>query len=140
MSDQQTAAPCESRLYDFYRIPDGSTAELWVEGEEGAFVVSARVRTQDSSDTLSHGSLYRRPGAESKAEVPLRAPSKYVITLWLHFKRQTTVTIQFRIAKPAGSSGPRYHSSTPIRCSVTAEEGTEDDRAFTLFTARTAEA
>jgi len=134
MPEETQLQPCKKRLYDFYRIPDGSVAELWVAGEKGAFQSTLRVRTATSHSTLSHDDLYRAEGTTKKARIPLRAPGKYLITLWTHFSKKTTIAIAFRIVKPAGSPGPNHHGSTPLRCTVTADKGTEDDRAFLLFT------
>lgn len=134
MPDTTKPPPCDKRLYDFYRIPDGSKVEMWVEGEKNAFQCAARLRTVAGHSTLSHEDLYRAEGTSTTARIPLQAPGKYLITLWTHFSKKTTVTVAFQIAKPAGSPGPDHHGSTPIRCTVTADEGREDDRAFLLFT------
>ncbi len=138
MLDQQKAKPCDKRLYDFYRVPGGSTFEIWVEGEAGAFdsVLTISTGTDTERVTLPHDKLYRAPGTTTKAQVPLGPSTRYLITLWTSFLEKTTVTLEARIVKPAGSTGPDLHGSTPIRCSVTAAKGTEDDRAFFIVTSQ----
>lgn len=136
MPGQQPATPCDKRLYDFYRVPGGSTFEIWVEGDKAAFdsVLTISTGSDTKRVTLPHDKLYRAPGTTTKARVPLDPSTRYLITLWTSFLKQTTVTLEARIVKPAGSPGPELHGSAPIRCSVTAADGTEDDRAFFIAT------
>lgn len=123
--------PCQL-LYDFSRIPDRSKVEMWVEGKKGDFACLARVRTQESLEIIEHDELFREMGGTNSAKVTLRSPKKYVVTIFINFRKDVTATLEFRLVQPGGGGN---HTGTPVRCTIHGKKGQEAPaQAFVLKT------
>lgn len=125
--------PCKDSIYDYYRIPDGSTAELWLEGTDGDFVAKAIVRDADGAKEIPHSKLFRKPGSDTSLKVSLETPKLYFITLLTGFTKAATSRVRFRITTPPGSPGPQHHS-TPVDCTVHRQKNKSDERVFFVKT------
>jgi hypothetical protein len=122
--------PCQL-LYDFSRIPDRSKVEMWVEGKKGDFVCLARVRTQNSLQIVEHDELFRETGGTNSAKVTLRSPKKYVVTIFINFRKDSTATLEFRLVQPGGGN----HTGTPVSCTIKGKKDQEAPaQAFVLKT------
>lgn len=125
--------PCQDAIYDYYRIPDGSTAELWLEGTAGDFVAKVIVRDAAGAKEVPHSKIFRQAGTSTSLKVKLAKPKLYFITLLTGFTKTSTMRVRFHIVTPPGSPGPEQHS-TPVDCTVRRQRNKVDERIFFVKT------
>lgn len=88
------------------RVPNGSTLEVWVEGDAGVFTAGATV--VDGSDpagdaSFSHSQLFRSEGGDDVGELVLQTPRAYILTVPVGFQQAGKAKVSTRIRRPAAS-------------------------------------